>query len=57
MIWKFACWQHCITLDDMAHAFGIASSKTDDLDGSRVYNLFSLIVIRKSLIIAPATYF
>lgn len=40
VMWEFTRWHHRISLGDMAHAFGIASSKTDDLDGSRVYDFY-----------------
>lgn len=40
IMWEFTRWHHRISLDDMAHAFGVASSKTDELDGSRIYDFY-----------------
>jgi len=40
IMWEFTRWHHRISMDDMAHAFGVESSKRDGLDGSRVYDFF-----------------
>lgn len=39
-MWEWNHWRKCIKLHELAEAFGIESSKTDGLDGSRIYDYF-----------------
>jgi len=39
-MWEFTHWRHRIKLDDLARVLGLESPKQDEIDGSRVYDLF-----------------
>ena len=40
VMWEFAAWRHRISLDELARAMGMTSSKQNGVDGSKVYDLF-----------------
>jgi hypothetical protein len=39
-MWEFTHWRHRIKLGDLARVLGLESPKQDEIDGSRVYDLF-----------------
>jgi len=39
-MWEWSCWRHRISLDDLAVALQIESSKQKDIDGSKIYDAF-----------------
>jgi hypothetical protein len=40
VMWEFTHWRRCISLNNMARAFGLESLKGREIDGSRVYEYF-----------------
>jgi 3'-5' exonuclease len=40
-MWEWSLWAHRISLNDVADAIGVRSSKDGDIDGSRIYDYFS----------------
>lgn len=39
-MWEWSLWRYRISLDDVAEAIGIVSSKTGGIDGSKIYDYF-----------------
>lgn len=39
-MWEWGNWREKVKLQDLADAFGLVGSKSDDLDGSRVYDYY-----------------
>jgi hypothetical protein len=40
VMWEFEHWRRRLSLDEAAKVLGLQTSKTDGIDGSRVYDLF-----------------
>ncbi len=40
-MWEWSLWAHRISLNDVAEAIGVQSSKTGDIDGSQIYDYYS----------------
>lgn len=40
-MWEWSLWAHRISLNDVAEAIGVNSSKTGDIDGSQIYDYYS----------------
>jgi hypothetical protein len=40
-MWEWSLWGHRISLNDVAEAIGVQSSKTGDIDGSQIYDYYS----------------
>ena len=39
-MWEWSLWAHRISLNDVAEAIGVASSKNGDIDGSQIYDYY-----------------
>lgn len=39
-MWEWSLWGHRISLNDVADAIGVCSSKTGDIDGSQIYDFY-----------------
>lgn len=39
-MWKWSLWAHRISLNDVAEAIGVQSSKDGDIDGSQIYDYY-----------------
>lgn len=39
-MWEWSLWAHRISLNDVAEAIGVQSSKTGDIDGSLIYDYY-----------------
>jgi Predicted 3'-5' exonuclease related to the exonuclease domain of PolB len=39
-MWQWSLWHHRISMDNVAEALGVQSSKDGDIDGSKVYDYF-----------------
>lgn len=39
-MWEWSLWAHRISLNDVAEAIGVQSSKTGDIDGSQIYDYY-----------------
>lgn len=40
-MWEWSLWAHRISLNDVAEAIGVQSSKTGDIDGSQIYDYYN----------------